>query len=228
MDRASPAPTVGAMRDLSTQQQQVYQTLREQLITGRFTPGMSVSLRGIAGSFDVGLMPVREAIGRLGGERAFEVQRNGRVCVPELTRSRFEELMQARLLLEPLCARRALPFVDEARLANMKAFDASMNRSYGSGDADTYMIQNYRFHFELYRAGGSQVLAPMLESVWMQFGPFMRRVYEMSETTEIVDKHKMAMEALRRQDEEALEVAIRADILDAIHLLRQTLGYGSG
>ena len=96
------------MRDLSTQQQQVYHTLREQLISGRFSPGTTVSLRGLSKSLGVGLMPVREAITRLVGERALEVRRNGRVCVPSLTRERFEELMQARLQLEPLCARRAL------------------------------------------------------------------------------------------------------------------------
>jgi DNA-binding GntR family transcriptional regulator len=213
------------MRDLATQQQQVYQTLREQLIAGRFKPGTGVSLRGIASSLDVGLMPVREAINRLAGERALEVRRNGRVSVPDLTRGRFEELMQARLQLEPPCARWALPHVDADRLARMEASDASMNSNYGSGNADAYMLENYRFHFELYRAGGSQVFVPLLESVWMQFGPFMRSVYDMSETPTIVDKHKMALEAIRRRDEDALDVAIRADILDAMHLLRQTLGY---
>jgi DNA-binding GntR family transcriptional regulator len=213
------------MRDLSTQQQQVYQTLREQLITGRFTPGTSVSLRGIAKSFGVGLMPVREAINRLGGERALEVRRNGRVGVPELSRERFEELMEARLLLEPLCARHALPHMDADRIKRMEAFDANMNRSYGSSNAGAYMMENYRFHFELYRAGGSQVFVPLLESIWMQFGPFMRSVYEMSETPTIVDKHKMALEAIKRDDEEALDVAIQADILDAIHLLKRTLAY---
>ena len=58
----------------------------------------------------------------------------------------------------------------------------------------------------------------------MQFGPFMRSLYEMSETTSIVDKHQMTLEAIRRGDAEALGVAIEADILDAIYLLKQTLG----
>lgn len=216
---------LATMRDLVTQQQQLYQALREQLITGRFKPGTSVSLRGISGDFGVGLMPVREAIGRLGGERALEVRRNGRVCVPDLTRQRFEELMQARLQIEPHCAKLALPYVGATQLKRMEEFDAQMNLSYGAGDADAYMMGNYHFHFELYRAGNSEVFLPLLESIWMQFGPFMRSVYDMTETTSIVDKHKMALEAIRRNDAAALGVAIQADILDAIHLLRQTLNY---
>ncbi|MCC0034222.1 MAG: GntR family transcriptional regulator [Hoeflea sp.] len=212
------------MRELPTQQQQVYQALREQLISGRFSPGASVSLRGLSKSMGVGLMPVREAITRLGGERALEVRRNGRVGIPELTRGRFEELMQARLQLEPLCARRALPYVTSETIAAMEACDSRMNQSYGAKDAGSYMRENYQFHFELYRAGGSEVLVALLESIWMQFGPFMRSLYDMSETTSIVDKHQMTLEAIRRGDAEALGVAIKADILDSSYLLKQTLG----
>ncbi|NTE65530.1 GntR family transcriptional regulator [Agrobacterium tumefaciens] len=211
------------MRELSTQQQQVYQTLREQLISGRFPPGTTVTLRGLSKSLEVGLMPVREAIARLSGERALEVRPNGRVCVPDLTFGRFEELMQARLQLEPLCARRALPFMTPEKLARMEQWDEQMNRSYGTGDVDAYMRENYRFHFELYRSGGSEVIVALLESVWMQFGPFMRSVYNMSETSTMVDKHQMALEAIRRNDAESLGVAIHADILDGVHLLKQTI-----
>src|SRR5215469_15473602 len=101
------------------QHQQVYQALREKLIIGHFAPGRSVSLRGVSEMLGVGVMPVRDAIRRLAAENALEVRQNRRVCVPRLTLSRFEELMQARLALEPLCARRALPHVDDQRLARM-------------------------------------------------------------------------------------------------------------
>jgi DNA-binding GntR family transcriptional regulator len=203
--------------------QQVYQTLRENLITGRFSPGEAISLRSISEMLDVGMMPAREAIRRLAAENALEIQQNRRVCVPRLTLPRFEELMLARVALEPICAARALPYVDAARLERMIAFDAEMNESYQSGSADAYMLTNYRFHFELYRAGGSEVLVPLLESIWVQFGPFMRTVYNLVEATNVIDKHTIAIDAIRRKDAEALKLAIHADILDSVYLLRQTL-----
>lgn len=215
------------MRDISTQHQQIYQALCEQLISGRFAPGTNVSARTISQTMDAGLMPVRGAITRLVGERALEVQRNGRICVPELTRARFEELMQARRQLEPLCAMRALPFMTPERIAEMDACDRRMNQSYETGDADAYMRENYKFHFTLYRSGNSKVLLPLLESVWMQFGPFMRSLFSMEEKSAIVDKHQMALDAIGRDDAEALGLAIQADIADAVHLLRQTLVDGS-
>ena len=212
------------MRDISTQHQQIYQSLREELISGRFAPGTNISARGISQTMGVGLMPVRGAITRLVGERALEVQRNGRICVPELTRRRFDELMQARQQLEPICAMRALPFITPETIAEMEACDRRMNQSYITGDAGAYMHENYQFHFALYRSGASEVLVPLLESVWMQFGPFMRSVFSMEEKSDIVDKHQMALEAIRRRDAEALGLAIQADITDAVHLLKQTLG----
>lgn len=219
-DAGEADPSVAA----SPLHQQVYQTLREQLIIGNLHPGRSMSLRGISEMLGIGVMPCREAIRRLAAENALEVQQNRRVCVPRLTVSRFEELMSARLALEPLCARRALASIDADRLERMIAHDDVMNRNYSSGSADIYMLANYKFHFELYRAGGSDVLVPLLESVWVQFGPFMRTIYDVVEGAAIIDKHKMAIDAIRRGDGEALRVAIEADILDGMYLLRRTLG----
>lgn len=204
--------------------QLVYETLRRRLIVGEFAPGNVFSLRGISRMLGVGIMPAREAIRRLAAENALEVHQNRRASVPHLRVGRFEELMHARLALEPICAGRALGHMDQARLQRMIGYDNAMNDSYGTGRAEAYMFANYNFHFELYRAGGSEVLVPLLESVWMQFGPFMRTVYDAVETQDIVDKHQMAIDAIHRQDAEALMVAIKADILDGIYLLRRQLG----
>lgn len=209
------------------QHQQVYDMLREKLIVGQLEPGKSISLRGISDMLKVGIMPARDAIRRLSAENALEVQPNRRVCVPRLTPARFEELMQARLALEPLCGARALAFVDAARLQRMIDLDAEMNVNYRVGDASIYMLSNYRFHFELYRAGGAGVLLSLLESLWVQFGPFMRPIYDLVGEAEIIDKHQMALDAIKRRDAEALKVAIQADILDGMYLLRRTIVWDS-
>jgi DNA-binding GntR family transcriptional regulator len=45
----------------------------------------------------------------------------------------------------------------------------------------------------------------------------------LDEKSDIVDKHQMTIEAIRRNDAAALGLAIQADIADAVHLLKQTL-----
>lgn len=85
------------------------------------------------------------------------------------------------------------------------------------------MAANYAFHFEIYRAGQSEVLTRLLESVWMQFGPFMRKVYGMVGTVRLTDKHEMAINAIERRDVTRLKLAIEADILDGMDLLGKSI-----
>jgi DNA-binding GntR family transcriptional regulator len=55
----------------------------------------------------------------------------------------------------------------------------------------------------------------------------MRTIYDVVDEAEIIDKHQMALDAIRRRDAEALKVAIQADILDGIYLLRRTIPWES-
>ena len=43
-----------------------------------------------------------------------------------------------------------------------------------AGEVERYLQLNQLFHLTLYRAGQPQVLIPLIESLWLQFGPFMR------------------------------------------------------
>lgn len=206
-----------------TMQDRAYQTLRHALIVGKLPPGKGISLRAMAENLGVGVMPMRAAIARLSAENALAVHDNRRVSIPEMTMDRFDQLMQARLLLEPACAMRAIGAIDDAALARIRAHDDQMNASYQSGDAELYMAANYAFHFEIYRAGQSEVLTRLLESIWMQFGPFMRKVYGLVGTARLTDKHEIAINAIERRDVTRLKLAIEADILDGMDLLGKSI-----
>ena len=221
-DLAVPARTAEEAGE-RTLHEQVYQTVRRALIVGRIAPGKGLSLRGLAEALGVGVMPARDAIRRLSAEQALEVRPNRRVYVPTVTSAQFDELMRARLLIEPECAARALPAVDAARLDRIVAHDEAVNRAFSDGDAEAYMAANHAFHFEIYRAAPSDVLVPLLEGLWVRFGPFMRTVYGIVGTAEIEDKHALAVAAIRRRDPQALKAAIEADIRDGMTFLGQTI-----
>ncbi|WP_334173974.1 GntR family transcriptional regulator [Pseudoxanthobacter sp.] len=223
-----PVVVLPAVDSDGPQHEQIYNRLRQALIAGRLRPGVSLSLRSLALSLDSGLMPVREAVRRLAAEGLLHVLENRRLCVPVLTRARFDELMQARLLLEPACAVRALPFIDPARLCRIRDADARMNASYPAGDAERYMLENYRFHFEIYHAAPSEVLVPVLEGVWAQFGPFMRAVFPQVDGAGFRDKHFAAMAAIEAGDGPALAQAVRDDIDDGRALLERAVSAGDG
>ncbi len=201
----------------------VYRQLRHALVTGRIVPGRAVTLRGLAQSLGVSPMPVREAIRRVSAEGGLVVGANRRVWVPAMDAGRYDELIRARTLLEPEAALRALPHIDAERLERLRDIDDSIDVALERGDVEAYMAGNHRFHFEIYSAAPSQVIVPLIESLWLQFGPFMRSVYGRLGTAALVDHHVHALEAIIARDADGLAEAIRADILDGMELIASTL-----
>ena len=196
------------------QHERVYRELREAIITGRFVTGRPVTLRGVAEELGVSPMPVREALRQLVAERGLVMFDNRRVAVPVMSPARFAELCLARALLEPELATLALPRMTPDDIASMAASDREIDAALARGDAEAYMRRNHDFHFGLYRAAGSSVLMPLVESLWLQVGPSLRMVVGRLGTAQVVDHHQMAIRAVRNRDESGLREAIRADILD--------------
>ncbi len=164
-------------------------------------------------------MPVREVLQRLAAENALEVKPNGRVQVPDMTPERFDEILTARLLLEPELAVLSLPHLTRNDAKDLQIIDDNIDERLTSGDAEAYMRLNHDFHFRIYGASKSSVLLPLIDSLWLQFAPFMRTVYGRVGTAILEDRHKEAIRAIEQQDKDGLRAAIAADISDGMGLL---------
>lgn len=197
----------------------VYDELRHRLITGRIAPGVPISTRGIAQQLGVSQMPVRDALSRLAAEGAVAIRSKRSITVPPPTAARLDEIMRARLLLEPEAAAQALPFLDGAALDRLRAADAALDAALARGDLHGYMESNSRFHFLIYGARPESLLARIIETLWMQFGPLMRAVYARVDTSHLTDQHARAIDAIARRSEPALRAAIAADIADGMALI---------
>lgn len=57
---------------------------------------------------------------------------------------------------------------------------------------------------------------PMIDSVWLQLGPFTRVALQDLGQYYTVDRHKEAIAALRKRDPIAVSIAIEADIRDGL------------
>ncbi len=202
----------------------VYEQLRGAIMTGQFVPGRSVTLRGVAEQLGVSPMPVREALRQLVAERALVIHDNRRVGVPEMSTARLEELGTARVLLEGELAERALPGIDASRLQALRRLDREVDLALEQGKPERYMRFNHEFHMTLYRASPSQVLLPLVESLWLQVGPFLRLVVGRLGTASFVDRHRAALAAMAARDAAALREAIAADIGDGHALMAAALG----
>lgn len=207
----------------------IYADLRQRLVTGRMAPGHELSTRGLATELGVSQTPVRDALSRLAADGAVAIRSKRRILVPRMTQERFDDLLRCRMLLEPEAAARALDHIDAVQLEKLRGIDAALNSAVAEGDADAYMRNNHAFHFLLYRAQPGPTLAQLIETLWLQFGPFMRLVYGRLDAAHLNnDQHQAAISAIAAHDADGLRAAIAADISDGMGLIGRTGFAASG
>lgn len=208
-------PEFGSDKDLTTQEY-VYERLRHAIMIGAIRPGTTLTMRGLAEALKLSPTPIREAVRRLSSEHAIEVMQNRRMTVPRMTLGRFEELVALRVALEVHSAERALPYISDIIIDRMRSIDDAMDAEIEENNLDGLTILNQEFHRTLYTVNPNQVSMPVIESVWLQLGPFQRQVIEQLKEYYLVDRHKEILAALRTRDAAALVVATESDIREGM------------
>lgn len=173
MPRTAPSPDAA---DTSLRQQ-VYASLREALTMGRFAPGQKVTFRYVAGVLGVSLTPVREALRRLVAEGAFEMNPNRSVRVPLMTRDKVLELRDIRIELEGLASAKAATAATRGQIADIRRAAREIMVARTRGDSATDRQKVREFHFAVYAAAGQPTLLRLIESLWLQTGPYMNLLY---------------------------------------------------
>jgi len=198
----------------------VHRRLRHAIMTGRFPPGSALTIRGLAALLGTSSMPVREAMRRLAAEQALDLLDNRRARVPDMTPMRFGALIDARILLETTAGQRALPYIDAARLAELRRLNQTINDVYARGDIERTIETNLAFHRRLYTLTPEDALTPLIESIWLQIGPYIRAALQDSRMHYHGDRHAEMLAAIEARDQRALARALEADVRDGIaHLM---------
>jgi DNA-binding GntR family transcriptional regulator len=231
------APTIVAMgrrRPLSpipreTLHDRVYAELRRSLIHGAFATGEMLRIQELAEKLQTSTMPVREALARLVSEQALEALPNRSVRVPVINRDRLEDLARARTLIEGQIVALALPNLTAADFARLRQLAGECEAAFRSDDGDrarTTSELNHAFHYYIYRAARSQVLIPIIESLWLQSGPYVQAaaiLHQEQRDLPGAHHHWALIEALERGDEDGAIRALTDDITRSFNLVRQRL-----
>jgi len=197
----------------------VYRTLRSRIMHGEMAPGVALTLRGIGKDFDVSMTPAREAVRRLVAEGALTLSSSGRVSTPELSNERIEELAALRALLEPELAGRALPRAHIALIERLQTINATIAEVIAKQDAVGYIRANLEFHRTLYLRAQAPAMLAMAETVWLQLGPTMRKLYGRLQRTDVPQHHRLIVAALRAGDGPGLRLAVRTDVTQGLRML---------
>lgn len=217
MDKKSPIKFTLTERDESvTISKWVYMTLRHAVMNGQILPGRALTIRELASMLGVSPMPIREALRQLATENALEIKDNRRVMVPNMTAMKFTELCEARMALESHAASRALAYIDGPKLEQLRELDQRIDAAQDEGNLAQISLLNQDFHRSLYTANPHQISMPLIESLWLQLGPFLSLASRHLKEHYVIDRHDEAMKAIENKDSLALQLAINADIREGI------------
>jgi len=201
----------------------IYRELRALVLFGDLAPGQAVTIQGLCDRLGAGMTPVREALRRLIAEGALEFQGNRRVSVPLLDAGHIGELIFARQWLDPHLARGATARAGHDDITRLTVIDDELDAAILRGDMRGYLELNYRFHRALYEIAAAPILADVADGLWLRFGPSLRVVCGRVGTEGLPDKHKDLLDAMRAGDADAAAEAIRADVVQGMELVRQSL-----
>lgn len=216
---AKKATSITAIEAPVPMHEQVYQQIVHALMAGHFEPGQKLTYRKVAEQFGTSPMPVRTAFQRLQAVRALNLLPNGSVEVPLLTVAAFNSLTEARIAIEGTATELATPRLNGNSLRTVRHHCKARTEAAKAGDIDRYLEANFDFKFAIYQHCGNEYLLYIIEILWLQAGPFLRKLVEGTTFTPTealdVDFHERIMDALEAKDAARARDAVAHDIREA-------------
>ena len=203
--------------------ERVYSEFRYAIMQGRFIPGQMITIQELANAFGTSTMPVREALRRLVAERALHSLRNRSVAIPALSEERLNDILRVRLEVEGAATEWAATKIGKTALRRLDRICNEMAQSIQSGRTRNFLQKNQQFRFTIYESAKSPTIMPIIESLWLQIGPYLSLLQQAGSVRIGIDHHRAALDALHRRDGVAARAAICEDMVKAAEILRERL-----
>ena len=161
MERGSESAVTGAPRSAAAL---AYGFIKERLLNGGYSGGTLLSENELARRLGISRTPVRQAMLRLAGEGLVELySRRGALVLPPRL-SEPDDVLEARLLIEPHCARRAAELRSSGLVASLReAIDVQLTSLDDGGTG--FVAADREFHRRIVEASGNEILVGYYEGL---------------------------------------------------------------
>lgn len=195
---------------------EVYDTLLGQLMSHRIEPGSRVTIDVLARELGVSQTPIRDALNRMEAEGlVVRVPHAGYRIPPQITRHRFEDMVEVRLLLEPAAARRSAERASLAQVAGLRRMLAEMAELEGGNGPTAYGafgLRDAAFHDLIARSAENLVIREALARLHSHVHLF-RLHHDAQVTRQAMAEHEEVVAAIAARDPDAAAYAMRRHIM---------------
>lgn len=214
--RAPPTDRLRVDRTRGRLADEVYDTLLAQLMSLRIEPGSRVTIDALARELRVSQTPIRDALNRMEADGlVVRVPHAGYRIPPQITRERFEDMVEFRLLLEPAAARHAAERASSEQVSDMRRMlddmaelvEGDRHVAYGA-----FGLRDAAFHDLVAHSAGNQVVREALARLHTHVHLF-RLLYDAEVTFLAMGEHEEVLGAIAARDPDAAAYAMRRHIL---------------
>lgn len=196
----------------ATRSDDVYERLREAIVTGRARPNERLIEAELADQLEVSRTPIRESLQRLAAEGLVVSRRRGWVVL-EHTSAEIREIYEARAALEGYCARLAAERATAAQLKEIAALHRGDLKRIVKSSRQHLVEVNDRFHDAIIAAAQNERLAHMSRRNRTYYFNFrIAQLYSDEEVNASIAGHQAIVRALLHRDPDRAECEMRAHI----------------
>jgi DNA-binding GntR family transcriptional regulator len=196
----------------ATRSDDVYERLREAIVTGRARPNERLIEAELAVRLNVSRTPIRESLQRLAAEGLVVSRRHGWV-VREHTSPEIREIYEARAALEGYCARLATGRATEAQLKEIASLHRGDPKRILKSSRQRLVEVNDRFHDAIIVAAQNKQMADMIRRNRAYYFNFrIAELYSDEEAETSIAGHQAIVRALLDRDPNRAEREMRAHI----------------
>ena len=183
----------------------VFLALRSQILLGELKPGERLMEIALANKLGVSRTPIREAIRKLEHEGlVIMIPRRG-AHVAEITRQELNDVLEIRKSLDVLAIRKAIQYMSEGDLAQLRDAEKAFVRLIEAKDADLTELgeADEHFHEIIYQGTNNRRLIQILGTLREQMYRFrVEYLKDVAIRQTLIREHDAIIRALEDRDEE--------------------------
>ena len=188
-------------QDYRTMHDLVFNTLMEDILSGRLKPGEKLNISEISERLGVSRTPVREALKQLMSVGLVENVPHRSPFVKKLSIEEIIELYYIRAALEGVASRLASQRLSDEQIRELDRLCTQMEVKARSGKYDDFIENNSKFHFIVYEATNSPRLQEMVLQYYRQCEQYRALVMELPGSyEEVCQEHKNILKAFKQRD----------------------------
>ncbi|WP_418315010.1 GntR family transcriptional regulator [Piscinibacter sakaiensis] len=201
---------------------QVFERLRQMILSLELAPGTVLSRAELAARFGVSQTPVRDALMRLGEEGLIDIFPQHATLVSQISLASVKQAHFLRLAIELEVVSNLADDADPALLEALRATVAAQRAALQARDIPRFSVLDHGFHLQMYEAAGVRQLWDMVRRISGDLDR-LRRLHLPAEgkAQAIVRDHTELVDAIAKGDAAQAQRVLRRHLSGTLSQVEQ-------